>query len=187
MISLLLMLAGAAQANADQRLSRMTALYDQVCLQTFPDDQAVVALMEAQDATPLTSEQVKITLRDDPGRGWMIEDGDVTALLFIEDPPYHACSLRWPMPAEIGDLKDYHDIADRYEGKVGDFTAIEPYNDDRDDIHIHAVGEQRTLPDGSFESLFVFDQHVTNPERRAAGETGTMLRFVHQYAAPGAR
>ena len=40
----------------------------------------------------------------------------------------------------------------------------------------------RTFPDDTSESLFFFDQHITDPKRRAAGETGVVLRFVHQFA-----
>jgi hypothetical protein len=32
--------------------------------------------------------------------------------------------------------------------------------------------------------LFFFEQRITDPKRRAAGETGFTLRFVHQYAPP---
>jgi hypothetical protein len=181
---LLLMLTGAAQTDAEQRLSRMTALYDQVCLRAFPNDDAIAALMAERHATSLTSEEVKTTLGDDPGHGWRVEGGEADGLLIIEDPPYHACSLRWPMPADF-DLHEYRAVADTFErGKA--FAPVVPYDADIGDIHAHSVGEQRRLPDGGFESLFVIDQHITDPERRAAGETGTMLRFVHQYAAPGA-
>ena len=42
------------------------------------------------------------------------------------------------------------------------------------------------MADGRRESLMVIDQHITDPARRAAGETGTEVRFVHQIAEPGA-
>jgi hypothetical protein len=61
---------------------------------------------------------------------------------------------------------------------------MDPYDTDYGDIHVHAVGEQRVLSDGGRESLFIFDQHITDPKRRAAGETGFVLRFVHQFAPP---
>jgi hypothetical protein len=89
--------------------------------------------------------------------------------------------VRWSTP-EIGDLGEYRSIADRYERATGSFSSLDPYNAEYGDIHVHAVGEQKKLPDGTTESLFVYDQHITDPARRAAGETGYSLRFVHQYA-----
>ncbi|MFL6794546.1 MAG: NMCC_0638 family (lipo)protein [Sphingomicrobium sp.] len=161
----------------------MTVLYEQVCLKAFPDDKAVEALMTAQNARPLSAEDVKVTMRDDPARAWELKDA--TATVWIEFPPYHACSVRWNTP-DIGDLGQYRSIADRYERATGDFSAIDPYDTDYGDIHVHAVGEQTKLPDGRTESLFIYDQHITDAKRRAAGETGYSLRFVHQYAAPDA-
>lgn len=181
---LVALLAGAASAGTDEKLSRMTALYDQVCLKTFPDDKAVAALMTARNARELTTDEVKVTMNDDPARGWELDDKSGT--VWIEFPPYHACSVRWNTP-DIGDLREYRAIADRYEQQLGGFTAADPYDSDYGDIHVHAIGEQRQLPDGSWESLFIFDQHITDPKRREAGETGFSLRFVHQYHTPEAK
>jgi hypothetical protein len=172
-----------ADASApDKQLSEMTALYQQVCLKAFPDDKAVEAVMAKRDARALTPDEVKITMGDDPARGWnLIQDG--SASVWLELPPYHACSVRWNT-SEIGDLHGYGAIAERYESARGGFHPIEPLEGDQGDIHIHAVGEQRILPDQRSESLFIFDQHITDPKRRAAGETGFVLRFVHQFAPP---
>jgi len=38
MFTLLALFAETSTAQADQRLSQMTALYEQVCLKAFPDD-----------------------------------------------------------------------------------------------------------------------------------------------------
>jgi hypothetical protein len=120
-------------------------------------------------------------MRDDPARGWELKDK--TATVWIEFPPFHACSVRWSAP-EIGDLGLYKNIAAKYEIAAGGFQSVDTYDDDQGDIHIHAVGEQKILPDKTIESLFVFDQHISNPKRREAGETGVSLRFVHQLAFP---
>ncbi|WP_076068587.1 NMCC_0638 family (lipo)protein [Sphingomonas montana] len=181
MVLLLALIAGASPSEADQRQARMTTLYDQVCLRTFPDDAAVVALMKARNARELTPDEVKVTMRDDPARGWDVHDGGAT--VWIEFPPFHACSVRWNTPS-IGDLSAYRTIAKAYQSRTGGYTPITPMEGDQGDIHIHAVGEQRTLPDKRTESLFIFDQHITDPKRRAAGDTGVSLRFVHQFAPP---
>jgi hypothetical protein len=181
MFMVLALLADTSLAEAEQRLSRMTVLYEQVCLTAFPDDKAVEALMAAQNARPLTQEEVKITMRDDPARGWELKDG--SASVWLEFPPFHACSVRWNA-AEIGDLDEYRAVVEKYKHAKGSFQPIGPFDDDQGGIHIHAVGEQRVLPHQTSESLFIFDQHITDPKRRAAGETGVSLRFVHQFARP---
>jgi hypothetical protein len=184
MSMLLALVAIAGPGEADQRLSRMTNLYEYACLKAFPDDKAVEALMTAQKARELTPEEVKITMGNDPARGWELADGRAT--VWIEYPPFHACSVRWNAPA-IGDLSAYRLAADTYERAVGGFHPVDAYNADQGAIHVHGIGEKRTLRDKSTESLFVIDQQISDPKRREAGETGVVLRFVHQFGpAPSA-
>ena len=175
-----LALGAIASALPDQQLSQMTALYEQVC-KAFPEDKAVESLMTNLRPRELTPDEVKITMRDDPARGWELKEG--TGTVWLELPPVHACSVRWNAPA-IGDLNEYRALAARYESATGKFEPIEPLDGDEDGIHFHAVGEQRILPDQGTESLSIFDQHFTDPKRSAAGETGVSLRFVHQFAPP---
>ena len=172
------MVAAMSAAAADPQLARMVALYDEVCLRTFPDDKAVAGIMAARSQREFTPAEVKVTMRDDPARGWEMEKG---VSVWLEFPPFHACSVRWNA-AGIGDLHAYRTVADAYERRVGGFQSIDTYEDDQGEIHIRSTGEQRVLPDDTSESLFFFDQHITDPKRRAAGETGVVLRFVHQFA-----
>ncbi len=176
-----------ALAAADVRLERMTALYDEVCLRIFPDDAAVDAAMRKRGAVPLTQDDVRITLGDDPGRGWRLGGEDDYALVFVEMPPYHACSVRWPMPDMPASLDAYRAAVTAYKATRLGFAANPPYDNDMGDIHVHIESEQRQMRDGGFDTLMVADQHITDPKRRAAGETGIMLRFVHQFAAPDAK
>jgi hypothetical protein len=178
---LLALLMTSTAPAADGRLLRLTKLYEDICLNRFPDDKAVEAMMVARGARELSKSDVKVTMRDDPARAWDLNDGGAT--LWIEYPPFHACSVRWSAP-DIGNMDAYRAIAKTYEGAIGGFVPMNPMDGDRDDIHIHAVGETRTLPDKTTETLFVFDQQLTDPKRRAAGETGFTVRFVHQYAPP---
>lgn len=75
MLLLAALAAAALPTDDDQRLARMVALYDQACVKTFPDDKAVEALMVARGAKELSPEAVKVTMRDDPARGWNLGDG----------------------------------------------------------------------------------------------------------------
>ena len=173
--------AGNSSSDADQRLSAMSSLYDQVCLKAFPDDKAVETLMKAQDARELTPQEVRVTMRDDPARGWELRGRGAT--VWVEFPPFHACSVRWNT-SEVGDLGVCRQAADAYESTRGGFRPIAPLDADQGAIHIHALGERRILPDQGAESLMVIDQHISDPKRREAGETGVSLRFVHQFAPP---
>lgn len=166
-------------------LTRMVALYDEICLQTFPIDAQVDALMAKKGATPLTPEQVKVTLRDDPGRGWQLKDGERTYWVFLELPPYHACSVRAGIGSGSPDLAPYRAALNAFKATHAGFTPQPPQDYDLGAVHVRAASEFRALPGGTGEQLMVIDQHITDPDRRARGETGTSLRFVHQIKAGG--
>lgn len=186
MFSLMILALAAPDAAPppDPAIARMVALYDEVCLKTFPYDDQVDALMTAKGAKALTAEQAKVTLRDDPGRGWSIEDGDKAIQVMIELPPYHACSVRRMTAGGLTDAAAYRTAIDRFKQTRPGFTTVAPIEMDREDLHIRASGEQRNLSGGSAETLLVYEQAVTDAKRRAAGETAINLRFVHQLVTP---
>lgn len=166
-------------------MDRMAALYDEICLQTFPIDTQLDALMARKGAQPMTPEQVKVTLRDDPGRGWWLTDNGKTYTVMLELPPYHACSVRTNLPAGTLDLSAYDAVAKRFTATHAGFARQPPMDADQGDLHLHADSEYRTLPGGGGEHLMVIDQQINDPKRRAAGETGHVLRFVHQLTTKG--
>jgi hypothetical protein len=84
--------AAMSVAAADPQLARMVALYDEICLQAFPDDKAVESIMAARSQREFSPAEVKVTMRDDPARGWEMEKG---VSVWLEFPPFHACSVRW--------------------------------------------------------------------------------------------
>jgi len=184
MLGVLSLLAAvtAPPPAADPMTTRMAIVFDDLCLKAFPDDQALDAAMTARKATPLTPEQVKITLRDDPGRGWHMDSEGQQVLIFLELPPFHACSVRFPVPGDAVNVAPHRSVADAYEASNAGFSAQDPFDMDQGDIHIHALQDYRVLPDGSRESLMLIDQHIIDPARRARGETGIMRRFVRQIA-----
>ena len=185
MIGLLGLFGAAFSPAADLQMERMTALYEDVCLKAFPNDKAVEAAMRSRKARELTPEEVRVTMRDDPARGWELQDK--SASVWLEFPPYHACSVRWSA-AQLGDLGLYSLVASLYEAeRGGGFAPMEETDQDYGDIHLHAIGQQKKSPDGEWESLYVIDQHVTDPKRRAAGETRIDVRFVHQFKAAGSK
>ena len=181
MVLSLLFLAASTTASPDATNAQMAQLYEEVCLKAFPDDRAVAALMAARGAKELSAEEVRVTMVDDPARAWRLAESDTT--VWLEFPPYHACSVRWHAP-QIGELSAYETIAAKYKSANAGFTRLPPMAADRGDIHIHAVAEQRPLAGKGFESLMVIDQTISNEERRDAGDTGYVIRFVHQFAPP---
>ncbi|MBC2666511.1 hypothetical protein H7F51_13365 [Novosphingobium flavum] len=174
------LLAATAPISVDKNLSEMAALYDEVCLRTFPDDKSVARLMAERGAEELSPAEVTVTMVDDPARAWRLAGSKTT--VWLEFPPFHACSVRWNSP-EIGDLSAYQAIAERYMAS-NDYHPMEPLEGDRGDIHIRITGQRRDLPGDGAESLMMVVQNISNSARRAAGETGLSLRFVHQIAFP---
>ena len=179
--ALLMAIADPAPAS-DAQLARIAALYDEVCLKTFPDDQALDALMAAKNASPLSDAAVKVTLRDDPGRGWTINDAGGRVLVILELPPFHACSVRFPVPAASADDGAYRAVADRYLAAHPGFVPQQVYDRDLPSVHLHALAEMRPLPEGGADSLMVVDQ---TPIAAPAGTpTAIDRRYVHQFAPP---
>jgi len=176
--------ASAAATPPGDAVARMAALYDEVCLKTFPIDTEVDALMARKGAKPLAADEVKVTMGSDPGRGWLIKDGDRDIQVYLELPPFHACTVRRMTPAGMTDDSAYRQVVEPYKATHAGFEPGDGMNTDMGELHVHAVTEVRTLPGGTSESLMVFDQHIKDPARRAKGETAVSLRFVHQIRLP---
>ena len=111
-------------APGDAVLARMTALFDRICVKAFPGDDAVAAMMTNLGAVPMTPEQVKSYLHANPGRGWVIVDGDGKFTVTVEAPPFHACGVRRSTPDGFADLAPYRAVVDPYERAGGGFAAI---------------------------------------------------------------
>ncbi len=175
--------APSPAATAATDVARMAALYDEICLRTFPDDAALDRLMAAKKATPLSASDVRIILRDDPGRGWLLHDGAETFTVTLELPPFHACSVRAAhSSAGPTDLAPYQRVVASYAARTGGFSTQPPMELDQSGIHIHGEMQTRALPNGDHDNLIVVDQRITDPSQLAAGTTSTPLRFVHQIA-----
>lgn len=186
-MALSIVLALLAQAAADPAaatIADMVALYDEACLRTFPDDAALDRLMAQRKATALTPDQVRVTLHDDPGRGWVIRGKGKPVMVMLELPPFHACSVRALVGEGPHDLSGLRFATDAYKRTHPGFAAEPVFEGDRGGIHIRAENETRRLPDGGAEALMVIDQRVTDPAQLGPGQTAAPLRFVHQIRAP---
>ena len=114
--------------------------------------------------------------RPDRGWTWQIGDGAERMLVFLELPPFHACSVRFDMPNTGYDLSGYEAAATRFTADHEGFSAMPPFDQRVGTMRIHAEGRQRVTADRG-ESLFVIAQ-------QNAANAKTDLRFVHQIGAP---
>jgi hypothetical protein len=81
-------------------VSELVDTFLDLCLNTFPDDNAVATKVKAAGHSPLSDQQVRQFLHDDPGRGWLINRGDTVLALTIELPPFHSCAVRTMVQTE---------------------------------------------------------------------------------------
>src|SRR5258708_5836940 len=65
-------------------VSELIDTFMAVCLNVFPDDGAVAAKASADGYVPLSPQQVRQFLHDDPGRGWLLHRGDITLAVTVE-------------------------------------------------------------------------------------------------------
>ena len=183
LLAALLLPAHDGSAPAATDVAHMAALYAEVCLNTFPIDAELDALMVRKGATPLAADELKISLGNDPGRGWTVPDGDQTFTVMLELPPYHACSVRASRPTSgTLDLAPYRAVIAPFVTSHRGFASQPALDANRGGVHIHAEVQQRSLPAGGGETLIVVDQQVVDAAQLAPGTTATPLRFVHQIA-----
>jgi hypothetical protein len=180
MLELVMAAALMRPAAENEVRDRMIDLYDQVCLQAFPDDSAIEKAMTGLGATELTKAEVEIYLHDDPGRGWRFASTGMSFTVTVEAPPYHACAVRATMAEPFADLGAYPAIVSAFQkAHGGGFQTMQPMEMDIGPVHSRATGEQKVIGRGG-ESLFYF---VNTPTQRAI-DGGTPpsaeLRFVHQ-------
>ena len=92
----LVLLAGAALAqDAPPPVSdEFVRLFSSYCLNSFPDDGAVLKQAEADKLEPLSRAQVRTVLHKDSGIGWIVRGAKLQYVLTVEQPPFHTCSLR---------------------------------------------------------------------------------------------
>jgi hypothetical protein len=171
--------APANPADPVAQLTEMVALYDEICLGTFPDDGAVARLVEGRaGATRMSRGEVEGFLHDDPGIGWHIAGQTGRFELTIEQsPPYHACAVRAMTANGFADLAPYRAAVDRFENGR-DFSHVDPVTMNIGSVATTAAGD--TIQNGRrSESLLVFS---TTPAEghRDGGNTAVEIRFVRQ-------
>ncbi len=162
----------------------LIALYDEICLRAFPDDDATARAAAGHGATLLSAAGVRRFLHDDPGIGWVLQGRTGRFHVMLEQaPPYHSCSVRTLTANGFADLAPYQALAARYE-QDRHFEPITRVERNLGDVHIVGFGESFTAPGGDSELLLVAITRALD-EHRTRGHTAIEVRFEHQfYTAP---
>ena len=160
--------------------SRMAVLYRDVCLTAFPDDATIAETMRRRGAEPLSRRQLAIYLHDDPGSGWRLHSGTDDFIVTVENPPYHACSVRQGVATRMSDPAPYAAVTDAYRSSHPGFTPSEPMNIEARGNRSNLQAEQRATGENQTESLIVVTDSPIN------GSTPE-VRYVHQFYAPTGR
>ncbi len=194
LLAAVMSLAGPAAAAQYQALAHppdpvaqrdeLIALYDEICLRAFPDDEATARAAGRHGATPLPAAEVRGFLHDDPGIGWALRGRTGLFHVMLEQaPPYHSCSVRTMTANGFADLGPYHALAARFE-QGRRFQPIDRIERDLRGLHLTGFGESFTGPGGNNELLLVAIARASD-ENRARGDTAIEMRFEHQfYTAP---
>ena len=157
----------------------MIALYDEICLRAFPDDNAAARAVARHDARPLSSAEVRRFLHDDPGIGWAVTGRTGRFNVTIEQaPPYHTCAIRTMTAGGFADMGPYEALAARFE-QGRPFERLTPVDRDVGSVHVTGGGEMLTSAEGS-EALLVALTRASDASR-AQGHTAVEVRFAHQF------
>jgi hypothetical protein len=162
-------------------------IFDMLCAQVFPDDARIDAAMASiPDMRPLTPAQVRTYLKDDPGRGWVMDVGSTRIVITIEAPPVHACAVRVSSPSVQIDEAMWRRVVEAAEARAGGgFTPLPPQTLVVGDVRSTVSGDHKFNRDGSAESFYLFRNVVAKPKE--GSNPPVELRMVRQIIAAGAR
>lgn len=168
-------------------LRGLVSIFDMMCTRVFPDDARVAtAMARVPNTRALTPAEVRIYLKDDPGRGWVAENGTSRIVITIEAPPIHACAVRMERTSGAIDEAMWHQVVDAAKARSGGgFTTMPSQSFVIGDVRSTAMGEQKQNADGSAEAFYLFRTAPIDPAK--APGYGVELRLVHQIVAAGAR
>lgn len=186
-MTIAVLLALAVQAAAPQpsdtprfRGEGQMRMFDMICNHVFPDDARIAAGMsKIPGARALTPDELRIYLKDDPGRGWTMPAGTSRIVVTIEAPPVHACAVRIGNTDGIIDEGRWQQLLTAAQARSGgDFTVMPPQTFAVGDLRTEASGVQKQAADGSAEAYYLLRTSPKNPA--AARGYGVELRMVRQ-------
>lgn len=185
-------LANPDPTNADAE--QMARLFDTLCLRAFPDRADMEKAIGQLDAVPLTEDEVRAMLHDDPGEGWRVRRPEATYLVTVEAPPWHACAIRRMTRNGLPTTQAYDAAIKRYAVNRQRPLAAPVSQTVHGDGGVDIRATMRQLPaaraaGGVTDSLMLFttDYHgrYRGPLDADSGSPGVEVRFVHQLRSMG--
>jgi hypothetical protein len=199
MVAILLAFASLCPARAtevslgSQAVSQeLTDLWTGFCLKHFPADTAINAFAASQRATPMTPQEIKFYLHDDPGQGWYLRTQLGLYAITQEKPPFLACAVRRMTPNGIPGIKPFVDVMKAYaESHQWKLTVVPMHTktpDGRADISAYSNGMTDVAGKPREAFLVLLTNYHGNPpdpwRQDAAGGVGVEVRFVRELLKP---
>lgn len=163
-------------------------VFDMLCNRLFPNDAQVEAAMaKLHGARALTAAELRIYLKDDPGRGWDIPMTDGSRMIVtIEAPPYHACAVRVTHTDGRVDERAWKRLLTAAEARGGGgFVAVPVRSATFGNVRSEISGIQKQRLEGGAEAFYLFRTTPIDPARHP--DYGVELRMVRQLIVPAAR
>jgi len=79
---------------AEPAVVELLGMFITICLERFPDDDAVKQFANEKRLEAMTEEHIRHLLGKHPGTGWIHNSPQGRYVLTIEFPPYHTCAIR---------------------------------------------------------------------------------------------
>jgi hypothetical protein len=158
-------------------------MFDMICNHVFPDDARVAAGMaKIPGARPLAPDELRIYLKDDPGRGWIMPGGTSQIVVTIESPPIHACAVRITNTDGVIDEGKWQQLLAAAQARSGGgFLTMPLQTFDVGDVRSQASGVQKQGADGAAEAIYLIRSTPKKPG------FATEIRMVRQVIAPQRR
>jgi hypothetical protein len=158
-------------------------MFDTICGRTFPDDARVAAGMaKIPAARPLTPEEVRIYLKNDPGRGWIMPAGSSRIVVTIEAPPIHSCAVRITNTDGVIDEGKWQQLLTAAQARSGGgFVTLPVQTFEAGETRSQAGGVQKQGANGAAEAIYLIRSTPKKPGY------ATEIRMVRQVIAPQGR
>jgi hypothetical protein len=175
-------LAKAAKVNEE-----IVGLFKDLCLDRFPNDDAVRIFAEGRHAQPMSAAEVRSYLRADPGHGWHLTTPLGLYAITIEEPPVRACAVRRMTPSGMSSAANYLQAITAFAKDHG--LTLEPTRQQKastggvDITAFASVMKNGSGAESEQMILFLTNYHGRSPPNfapDAQGGVGVEVRLVRQ-------
>jgi hypothetical protein len=137
-------------ANNAGIVSEFTAMFSKICLDSFPESDAVEAGLKQNSASPLNNDEVKAALRGEPGNAWLLKGGTANFTIVIKTAPVRSCTVRLTTNGLFTPGPSYSALETLFSAEKG-LTLVPATQADRVPADHYATSMTNTTrkPDGS--------------------------------------